>query len=579
MMEILPNDILIEMAKRFSVEATGRIAQTCKRWRQISNANNLWLARIKLELTEQPQLRYGESYKEHYENVYDYKERNYQYPPKAELDGDNYKCFLTRPIVPCEDSEDSYVRHSLQAYLRVACRIGAEIWFAKLIQIDTQGHIRIDYDNLLMESVRNEQLHLIPLLTNNGANINFVDKKNYTASGIFQTALKLDSHRHCLQALFNSNQPLTIIPRRHLLVIINEPELLDKNLKSDGNHAKKDRIGLSSIGWAIILGREKCLEVLVKHKVSLDEVADPDYMSNSGYTQCGQVPAMLFALARRKIKILAFLLKKFGINAVGYPYMDPYYTDICHITLLEYAVKINFTQAVELLLQSGANTHLQEAFCEAASRGFLDCLKLLASARPAVNATLATAKHEEKNWLISEDLPLTLAARSGHTPCISFLLQMHANPNLHASRKTGVTRRSYHSELHAAKHNPTLFAQIQDTRYATVYSNDTHISALNLAAKFLISIGDLYHCSFFKTLTGSSTYNEDIKALKIKIDHNQKILLEFDRCDYDPTSIENRLSTNAIENIKLLLIKDAKANHKDSNGMSALSILLSGFKK
>jgi hypothetical protein len=579
MMESLPIEVLIEIAKRFSVEATGRIAQTCKRWGEVSNDDSLWLARIKLELTEKPQLRYGESYKEYYENIYDFKGQNYNYQMNTQPDGDNYKCFLNSPIVPGEDPESTCTRHSLQAYLTVACRIGAEIWLARLIQIGAEQSTGIDYDNLLMVSVRNEQLHLIPLLINHGANINYFDKTGYTRRSVFQTALKLDSPGPCLNALFSSKQTIRIIPRRHLLIIFNEPELLEDNLASTGNHAKLDRVGLSSIGWAIILGREKCLEVLVKHKVSLDDVADNDYMSTSGYTQCGQVSAMLFALAKRKIYILAFILKTFGLHEVAYPYMDQNYRDMCYITLLEYAVKTNFTQAVQLLLEYGANKALQKAFSEAASRGFLTCLKLLATAKPKVNIAHTTAKHEEKDWLISEDYPLTLAAQSGHTPCIYFLLQAHADPNLHASKKTGVTRRGYHSELHAAKHNPTLFAQIKDTQYANVYSNDEHISALNLSAQFLIKIAELYHCTFFKNLSGSNTFNEDIKALKGNINQNKKILLEFDRSDYDPKSIKNQLSKNAIDNIRLLLVKDANVNHKDSNGESALSILLSGFKK
>ena len=575
----LPPELLLEVAKRCSIQSIGRLSQISKIWAVVCNDIVLWLDRIHRELTLEPKLRYGESYKEYYENVYDYKvSPHLYYGPSVDLNGDNYKYFLTRPIAGTGAQPDPRVRHSLQAYFAVACRIGAEVWAATLIQLGAVVNTEGEDESPLMIATRNGHVPLIGLLTSEGANINFVTS-GYQKRTVFQAALQSPNIADCLQALINSKQNPRIIPKRHRAIIFNQTKLLEESLTREGNHSKLDRIGLSAVGWAIILGRTDCIKILIDHKVSLDHVADNDYMSTSKRNQCGEVSAILFAIDRRRSNILALLLERVGLQDAGYPYMHPSYSDIRYISLLELATKKDFPAGVQLLLRAGARANRYEALCIAASRNFQQCLGLLQSGQGDVNQPRVTAKHEEKHWKKAIQYPLTLATKSGHTASIISLLHNGADPNLCAAQKKGSTRRSFFTELQALKDDPRAHAALEKTRYDQVDTDVKNISPLIYAVRFLISVGTLYHCSFFKELSGSHTLNEDIKHLQGKIANNKEILLEFDQDDYDPRNPNNHLSRQALTNIKVLLLRGADPNHSDSKGDTAIAILLSGIKK
>lgn len=530
-----PNEILFKLTEWNTTQSLGRLAQTCSLWNIIVNTDKdeyQWKKRVFQELTKQPKLKHRESFKDYYKNIYD--DKNYS----------SYKNYLTKPIEEyVEEGEnaliDNSTKYSLEAYLITACGTGVEVWAEKLIKLGANPNRIVGCRNPLQEATVNGHLHIIELLMSHGANINFFDE--ITNQTVFHAALDSPFPEGCLKKILNyeNHKEVMVLPPLHIAVILNDLELIKKLFDEQIDLDELDSRELSPLGWAIILGRTKCVEILIEEGASLENVADASH-ERCAHGTFGSVSALRLAIGNKQELSLKLILKN-GENP-NVTWEDRDLEEDRIFTPIEFAVDQNFPEGLKLLLQYGAKRGFNEAFCKAASGGYLECLKILSNKNVDTNYTKCSKTEGHKNSSIHKDRPLTLAAKYGHTACVSFLLSIGANPNLTTS--------------------------YQYSQFGKNVRNVENISALHEAVKHLVSVGVLSSSS--GRLSDGSDYFEN---------KNTKVKLEFGQENFDPLDINNVLSYQAILSLELLLKHGAKVNFVDSEKKSALSILISGIRK
>lgn len=533
------DEVLVRIARWNKIESLGNLAQTCKKWHSISKDETEWKNKIFSELTKQPKLKVGGSYKDYYKNIYNSRSSS------------SYRNYLTRPIeIFVEGDEHSYTEnyYTLENYLIEACSIGAEIWANKLIELGVNLDMPTSrYDTItcgedaLKEATRKGHLHIIDLLITRGVNINFFAR--ICEETVFHEALNSPIPEECLKKLLNPQnyEKVTVLPAQHKAIILNDLALVKQLFDDQIDFNELDSYRVSPLGWAIMLGRTECVKMLLKKRVSLKNVAPSHYAEGLGLGS-----ALRLTIAKKQAFLLKLILENGG-NPNESWVQNQSISKRGHLkskysTPIEFVVSKNFPEGLKLLIQYGATDGFDEALDTAAICDYLDCLRILINQSDALNDQKSARRknYNYKQSNIDIDGILSTTARYGSTDSLHFLLNMEANSNLNTSRKPSESGKNL---------------------------------ALHAAAAHLAGLKGMTNCYYLSSHLDQHDSYDDCP------DEFSKARFEFGQTNYDPLDTKNIFSYQAILSLKLLLKHGSEVNFTINEKHSALSILVLGIAK
>lgn len=252
----LSNELISDLSLFCSVEAVGRMMQTCQFFNLLLRDDFIWKRRIKTELTSVPQLVFGKSHRENYEIMYDFMMRNDVGPFCPNTDDSNYKSFIIGRTTESRDPETVF---SLESFLISASILGAEIWVEKLIALGANLNITYYSCTPLMFVVDRNHFHLFELLIMHGADINLyyrdpdLEPGYCTVKTVYHCALLSNQPVKWFNTIFRvlRQKKLKIngklLPIVNYFILTNNLGELRKALASHGAHSRVDIAGFTPL--------------------------------------------------------------------------------------------------------------------------------------------------------------------------------------------------------------------------------------------------------------------------------------------------------------------------------------------
>lgn len=449
----LSDEIALHLIKFIPIASIGHLAAISKRWQRLTNDGSIWKNRILKELTKNPVLAPGQTYKEYYQAIYQGKYVNKKYNWCITHTTPYFKIYLQRqakealPQFPVniqkeetlslEDESDSqsisgdddyYSNMTNVNFLGGACRLGTEVWAEQLIKIGTEinfGHLQAAIDNGNFEIIA----LIIRNIPNNELNNQWHDthghyyKPRYERNvSVFHYAVESDHYKTALPLLFEDPTRITVLPELHTAAACGNVARLNELLQADANVNQKDCGKCTPLWWAIVCGHLDCVKFLLSNNAKVNDISVGKHRS-----------ALMVAIWRKNMGCLQLLLDKkayikettFESNFHPVP-----------LTALHLAAEYDFVEGLQLLVNYGFKldkfSHNFTPLHSAAKAGSKTSVELLIQLGMDVNQKRQWIALDEdyKDDTYTNATPLFLAAQNKHFECIELLLNAGADPDL-----------------------------------------------------------------------------------------------------------------------------------------------------